>query len=200
MENKTVNDIISNHVGFSMAAGAIPVPLVDIAAVTAVQLDMLAKLAQFYEVDFDTDRGKALVSAIISAGMGSYLGFTLGRIGASLVKGVPFLGTAVGIASQAALSGAATYALGRIFDSHFKGEGDLINFDLDEAINSFASLFKEGEDAIKRKEYQEKEDILETIRKMKEMADQGIITQEEFKKTKKALLDKLKEGDSEDSE
>ena len=37
----------------AMAGGAIPIPLADLAAVTAVQLDMLKRLAGTYAVQFD---------------------------------------------------------------------------------------------------------------------------------------------------
>ena len=40
-----------------MIAGAIPVPLVDIAAVTAIQLDLIKELADHYDVDYSRERG-----------------------------------------------------------------------------------------------------------------------------------------------
>ena len=43
------DQIIRKHVLWSMGAGLMPVPLFDIAAVTAVQMDMLKQLAGTYE-------------------------------------------------------------------------------------------------------------------------------------------------------
>ena len=40
MDRHETDTIIQDHIGYAMAAAAIPVPLVDIAAVTLVQLDM----------------------------------------------------------------------------------------------------------------------------------------------------------------
>ena len=51
--------IIRDHVVWSMGAGLIPVPLADIAAVSAVQLDMLSKLATEYQVRFSILDAKA---------------------------------------------------------------------------------------------------------------------------------------------
>ncbi|MCB0572184.1 MAG: DUF697 domain-containing protein, partial [Phaeodactylibacter sp.] len=41
-------EIVKNHVLISMGAGLVPIPILDIAAVTAVQLDMVKNLAQLY--------------------------------------------------------------------------------------------------------------------------------------------------------
>ena len=56
---KNADRIINTHLGFAMVAGAIPVPIVDIAAVTAIQMDMLNQLAKTYEVDFNGGEAKA---------------------------------------------------------------------------------------------------------------------------------------------
>ena len=50
MDDK-VQEIIQNHIVFSMIAGAIPLPLADIAAVTAIQLDMIKQIAKHRSVD-----------------------------------------------------------------------------------------------------------------------------------------------------
>ena len=43
---KTADEIIRSHVLWALGAGLMPVPLFDIAAVTAVQMDMLKQLAE----------------------------------------------------------------------------------------------------------------------------------------------------------
>ena len=44
---KETNEIVRNHIVAAMAAGFVPFPFLDIAAVSAVQLDMLSKLASW---------------------------------------------------------------------------------------------------------------------------------------------------------
>ena len=92
-KQEQANRIINEHATFSLIGGAIPIPIVDLVAVTAIQLDMLQKLAELYEVNFNSERGKFLVSALI----GSTLGTSIGRVGASAVKGIPGIGTILGI-------------------------------------------------------------------------------------------------------
>ena len=98
--------IVRSHVLWALGAGLMPVPLFDIAAVTALQMDMLKQLADVYEADFSKSTGKTFVSALA--------GSTTARIGASLVKAVPGVGTVLGGVSMSALSGASTYAVGQV--------------------------------------------------------------------------------------
>jgi len=78
-EQQPADDIIKSHVVWALGGGLIPVPLFDIAAVTAIQMDMLKQLADLYEVEFSASTGS-----------------TFARIGASLIKAVPGIGTVIG--------------------------------------------------------------------------------------------------------
>ena len=49
---------------WSGAAGLIPVPLVDIAAVGGVQLHMLRRLSEIYGVPFSENRGKSILTSL----------------------------------------------------------------------------------------------------------------------------------------
>jgi uncharacterized protein (DUF697 family) len=188
--SKTHNteQIILNHVGFSMVAGAIPIPIVDIVAVSAIQMDMLVQLAKEYEVDFNLERGKSLASSVMGAGLGSFLG----RLGASAVKSVPGLGTILGIGSQVILAGASTYALGKVFDAHFSSNGNMLNINVEEMQKQFDSLLQKGKDVaegIRKKESED--DVMATIEKLKALKDKGAISNEEFAAAKKDLLAKV---------
>jgi uncharacterized protein (DUF697 family) len=110
-------ELILEHVGAAMAAAAIPVPLVDIAAVAVIQVALVRRLARRYGVEYDAVRGRAAVLAVAGA--------SLARMGASAVKSLPGGGWLLGSATQAALSGASTYALGEVYREHFARSGTL---------------------------------------------------------------------------
>ena len=185
---KGSDEIINRHVGFAMVAGAIPVPVVDIAAVSAIQLDMIRNLAEHYGIDYNAERGKSLVSTLI----GSTVGSTLGRGSASVVKVVPGIGTLLGITSQVVFSGASTYALGKVFQRHFTGEGDLFNLDIETVKKSFAQLLAKGKKIVReRKTKPPREDIAQTLTTLKDLMDKGVITEAEFNKTKAEILKKF---------
>ncbi len=108
---------IGDHVIYAMGAAAVPVPLVDLAGVTAVQLHLVHDLADIYGTDFEVLSARAIISALAGA--------SLPRAGASAVKAIPGAGWLVGALTQVALSGATTYALGNVFRRHFEENGEL---------------------------------------------------------------------------
>ena len=95
--SEKIDDIVKSHVIFSMTAGAIPIPVADIAAVTAIQVDMIRQIAKEYNVPFDENIGKSIASSLAGA--------SLARIGASAVKSIPAVGTLLGVGTQVLLSG-----------------------------------------------------------------------------------------------
>ncbi len=187
---RSADEIIGQHVTFGMIAGAIPVPIVDIASVTAIQLDMIHQLSKLYDIDYDDERGKSLVGALIASG----IGVSIGRAGASMVKALPGVGTILGIGSQVIFSGASTYAIGNVFKQHFESGGNLFDLDTVKSADAFKSFFDLGKEYAKKKEkIQSKEEIFETLETMKDLHEKGVITQEEFEKTKAELLKKIVE-------
>jgi uncharacterized protein (DUF697 family) len=188
MDDK-VKEIIRNHVIFSMTAGAIPVPLADIAAVTAIQLDMIKQIAGKHKVNYDDNKGKSFATALTGA--------TLARLGASLVKSIPGIGTLLGIGTQVILSGASTYALGNLFDRHFTEGGTLLDFDTEKMKIKYNELVDKGKDFAKKiKKELKKEDTFKTLDKLKKLKESGSISEKEYEDTKKKLLKKVGEGDN----
>ena len=102
----SADNIITRHVLWSLGGGLILVPLFDIAAVTAIQMDMLKQLAELYDADYSNSSGKAFVSALA--------GSTVARLGASMINAVPGIGTAIGGVTMSVMSGASTYAIGQV--------------------------------------------------------------------------------------
>ena len=97
------DDLIARHVASSVAAAAIPIPIVDLVAVTAVQLSLLRKLGRLYGAHLGVG-----VQGALAVGL---LGAALPRAAASALKLLPGIGWIGGTVAQAALSGAATWAL-----------------------------------------------------------------------------------------
>ena len=61
------DDTILKHMGLAMGGGAIPIPVLDLAAVTAVQLDLLKRLAALYDVPFDSASSRAFLTSLTGA-------------------------------------------------------------------------------------------------------------------------------------
>ena len=80
--------IIRDHVVYSMTAAVVPIPLVDIGGVAAIQLRLIKDLADTYGVAYDGPSSTALVSSLVGA--------SLARMGASAAKAIPGIGWFVG--------------------------------------------------------------------------------------------------------
>jgi uncharacterized protein (DUF697 family) len=110
---------------WSGVAGLLPIPFVDLAAVAAVQIQMLRLISRVYDVPFSENRGKALIAGLF----GTVIPVSTGVGMASVVKSIPIAGTAVGALATPALAVAATYAIGMVFIQHFASGGTLLDFE-----------------------------------------------------------------------
>jgi uncharacterized protein (DUF697 family) len=110
---------------WSGVAGLLPVPFVDLAAVGALQIQMVRLVSRIYDVPFSDNRGKALVAGIAGTIIPASTGISM----ASVVKSVPIAGTAIGALATPALAMAATYAIGMVFIQHFASGGTLLDFE-----------------------------------------------------------------------
>ncbi|MBX2814344.1 MAG: DUF697 domain-containing protein [Saprospiraceae bacterium] len=191
-QKELAHDIVKSHVMYSLGAGLVPVPLLDIAAVSAVQLDMLRQLAKLYGKSFKESSGKSWISVIT--------GSTLARMGASLVKTIPGIGSILGGVTMSALSGASTYAIGQVFIWHFSTGGDFMDFNFDKAKEIYEKEFEKGKkvakDLAKEKEQAEAEEVLDDnpydkLEKLAALKDKGIISQQDFEEQKKRILDAI---------
>lgn len=137
-QNQHAETVIRNHVLWSMGASyIIPLPVADVFAVSALQLDMIRQLCRVYDIDFAETQGKAIVSALTTS--------TMARAGArSLLKLVPVVGTVVGGITVAIVNGASTYALGEVFKTHFATGGTILDFDTERLKKMYREKFEKG--------------------------------------------------------
>jgi uncharacterized protein (DUF697 family) len=136
--------IVNRHMLYTAGAGLIPMPVVDLAAVAALQVKMLSDLAKHYNLPFSADRGKSLVTALIGGTLPTTLGY--GGLG-SLVKRIPVVGGIVGVFTVSLLASASTYAVGRVFIQHFESGGTFLDFNPDEVRQHYAAEFNKAKAA-----------------------------------------------------
>ena len=127
--------IVESYVPWSVAAGIMPVPLMDLAAITAVQLSMLAKIGDCYGVPFKQQAAKSATTALMAGCLQQSLALSL----FSSVKFVPVVGQLASVTILPAVTAAGTYALGRVFISHFEAGGTFINFEPSKMRKQFNS-------------------------------------------------------------
>src|ERR1700750_2748890 len=113
---------------WSGAAGLIPIPFVDMAAVGGVQLQMLRVISEIYVVPFSENRGKSVLASVAGAVIPASTATTTAVGVGSLVKSLPGVGTAIGALTMPVFSAGATYVIGKVFIQHFASGGTLLDF------------------------------------------------------------------------
>lgn len=107
---------VRDHVLLAASAAAIPLPLVDMAAEAAIQVRMVKRLAEIYDIDFSDERAKALVVAALG-------GFSMGWAASGVLRYASFASYFATLWPSAAFNSAVTYAIGRVFCRYFNGGG-----------------------------------------------------------------------------
>ena len=174
---------------WSMGAGFIPVPIADLFAVSAIQLDMIRQLCKVYDIDFKQTEGKAMITALTGSG--------LARLGARAVKFIPGVGSILGGVTMAALSGASTYALGEVFKKHFETGGTFLDFDPERLRKYYNEKFEKGKevaDELRKKQENiaksaDANTAMEKLKELVEMKTAGLLTDEEFEAMKKKIIE-----------
>ena len=131
--------IIKNHMYGAIAVGLVPVPAVDLVALTGVQLNMLRKLSKYYDIPFSDEKGENMIAALAGS---SIPVVSVGPL-MSFAKTIPVVGQTVGALSMSAVAGASTYAIGKVFVQHFASGGTFLNFDPEQVKEHYAKILRE---------------------------------------------------------
>ena len=150
--------IIRKRVYGAIGIGFIPVPLVDFLGLTALQIEMIHALAKAHGVEFKKERVKSIISSLC----GGLLTTASVPLAASLFKSIPVIGITAGAATISIMGGSTTYALGWVFDRHFRKGGCLIDFDADEAKAYFKEKVEEGKNLVGKLKKKVKKEAAET--------------------------------------
>ena len=142
-----VEKIILKNVVWALGIGILPIPIVDIVAITGVQVKMLKEISDVYDLPFREGIVKKLVGSLLS-GVGSV---ALGSMAAvSLAKLVPGIGSALGGLGVPVLAGAFTSATGKIFVLHFESGGTILDFDPHAVRSHFRAEFEKAKETVTR--------------------------------------------------
>jgi uncharacterized protein (DUF697 family) len=131
---------------WSMGAGLIPIPAVDLAAIAAIQLKMVSDIAGHYDQRFSKQAGKALIGSLVGAAVPAAGGPALG----SAIKVVPIVGQTAGVIATPVVAGASTFAVGKVFIQHFESGGTMLDFDPERMRDYYSEQFEKGKTSSKK--------------------------------------------------
>ena len=141
VQESQAHRIINKYTWWSMGAGLLPLPLVDMPVILGVRMRMLYMLSKNYHVPFSSDPGKKVISFLLGAVIPVSLTNTVGRT----LQWVPFVGPMIGWMSMPIFTGATTYAIGKSFMMHFESGGTLLDFDPAKVRAYFRQEFAKGQ-------------------------------------------------------
>lgn len=120
------NGIILTNVAISAGIGLVPIPLFDISAMLAQQLLMIRSLGNVYGQKFSDDLGRKALFSLLGATLPST---SLKFLAFSLLKSIPLVGSTASAMTMPLMTGAMTYAVGKVFNLHFASGGSYLSFD-----------------------------------------------------------------------
>ena len=145
--------IVEKYVWRAAAVGLVPVPYLDMLAVSAVQLKMVKELSVNYSVEFSEERGKAIITSLL----GGVVSGVVARSG--LVKtalfAIPLIGPTAAILSMSIFASASTCAVGKVFTQHFASGGSFLNFEPEKVRKFFSDQYEKGKRMVTRRPAQE---------------------------------------------
>jgi uncharacterized protein (DUF697 family) len=128
LRDEQASQLVDRYSLWSGAAGLIPIPIVDVAVVGGVQIQMLRKLSEIYGVPFSDNMGKSVLASLAGSLIPASTATTTAMGVGSVMKGMPGVGTVIGALTMPAFSAGATYIIGKVFIQHFASGGTLLDF------------------------------------------------------------------------
>jgi uncharacterized protein (DUF697 family) len=108
--------IVERHRNYAGLSGLLPLPIVTVTGITAINLRMVKQLSDLYGVPFQRDRARAIIVGLIGGAASTGLGVTTAATLAFAIPG-PAL---VGLAVSAITAGAMTRGIGLVYVEHFE--------------------------------------------------------------------------------
>src|ERR1700722_363729 len=130
-------EIVKRYALYAGGAGLIPIPFLDFAAITGVEIKMLSELAKVYGVPFEADRVRPIVASLIGGYASTKLGYGMGG---TLIKGIPLVGPILGVLAVPGFGAGLSWAVGKVFIQHFASGGTFLDFDPETVRAHFSTV------------------------------------------------------------
>jgi uncharacterized protein (DUF697 family) len=108
--------IVERHKNYAAVGGLVPLPVANIASVTAIILRMVKQLSALYEMPFERDRKRTLIVGLV----GGVVPTGVGTATSSLLMFVVPGGLLLGLGASALTAGAITRGIGLVFIESFE--------------------------------------------------------------------------------
>jgi uncharacterized protein (DUF697 family) len=108
--------VVERHKTYAAIGGLSPLPILNVAGVTAIVMRMVKQLSGLYGVPFERDRTRSLIISLIGGAVPTGLGTATASTLAFVLPGHALIGLGV----SAIAAGALTRGIGLVFLDHFE--------------------------------------------------------------------------------
>ena len=135
------NEIVTKKMWWAAGIGLLPLPLIDWAFVTGIQVALINDLADLFVKSGQPPVKKQTVRKWVTSLAGGFI--------PTYLKAVPIFGVTAGILTGPLFYGGVTYAIGKVFIQHFETGGTLLTFDADKMRGYFEYFLAEGREKLR---------------------------------------------------
>jgi uncharacterized protein (DUF697 family) len=116
--------IVERHAAYSAVGGIVPLPIVNLASITAIIVRMVKALSEIYGIPFERDRARAIIIGL----MGGATPTGLSAVTASTLVYIMPGANLIGLAVSSAAGFAFTRSIGRLLVDRFESGATLHQF------------------------------------------------------------------------
>ncbi len=113
---------VKNWAKYAAIGSIVPVPFIDTCTIAFCQVNMIRKICDVYDIQFERQVVSAIITGLASGGLTALFVTTAGK---NLLKAVPVVGLAISIFGMSVVAYVTTIALGHAFIEHFESTDSL---------------------------------------------------------------------------
>jgi uncharacterized protein (DUF697 family) len=139
-----VEEIIKNRALLAAGMGLVPVTVLNLVSVAAIQISMVQSITRLYNIEVK----KSWIKNVIAAAGGGLGAVTLSGAAAKSLVAAPLIGTSLAVLSAPAMNGLATYAVGYMFIRYFESPEGLLKANAAALREWLQEGFKDGREKL----------------------------------------------------
>ena len=146
--NLLAKQTVKTWSSWAAAAGLVPMPALDLAAIATVQVKMVYELCKIYDVPYKEERVQSVVTGVATSSVTVLLS---GQVSGTVLRFTPYVGPILSTLIQPALAFASTYALGQVFIKQFESGQSLGSITVESVRDSYNKQFEKAKQLFKKK-------------------------------------------------
>lgn len=135
--DKKANKVIRNYTIAATGSGIIPNPVVSAAAITGIQVMLIKKLCELYNIPFTKKRIDVIINSVV--------GSVVTRLVALATVAIPGVSTPMKGLSGGAIAGLYTATVGEFYKVHFQNGGTLKDASISDISKYFLEEYQRGD-------------------------------------------------------